>query len=167
MITACAAFTGHRSYRHEADEALRRTVAALRSEGVCRFLSGMAVGFDLAAAEAVLACRASDPAIRLIAAIPFRGQERRFPPDERRRFERIVAEADETYCLSESYHPACYHVRNDFLVARAATLVTWYDGTAGGTRYTVERARSCGRRLIHLHPATPAAVQPMPRLFEP
>ena len=164
-VHTCAAFTGHRTCRREADALLLRAVAELHAAGVRTFLSGMAGGFDLAAAEAVLAFRAAHPGVRLTAVVPFRGQERRFPPRDRARFERILRAADEVLILAEHYHPACYHARNDFLVAHAATLVTWYDGSAGGTRYTVERALACGRRIVHLHPQTPAAVLPLPELF--
>ena len=51
------AFTGHRTYRGAAADALRRTVGELYARGFRTFLSGMAVGFDLAAAEAVLELR--------------------------------------------------------------------------------------------------------------
>lgn len=165
LPTASAAFTGHRTYRHEADESLRRTIRALHGSGIRSFLSGMAVGFDLAAAEAVLDCRKSLSDIRLIAVIPFRGQQQRFSAADRARFDRICAEADETIVLSESYNSGVYAVRNNYLVNHAATLIAWYDGSAGGTCYTVERALSQSRRLIHLHPATPPTVRPMPELF--
>lgn len=52
--TACVAFTGHRRYRGEADDALAQTVEELCRAGFRTFLSGMALGFDLAAAETVL-----------------------------------------------------------------------------------------------------------------
>ncbi len=165
LPTASAAFTGHRTYRHEADEPLRRTIRTLYDAGIRSFLSGMAIGFDLAAAEAVLDCRKSLPDIRLVAVIPYRGQQQRFSATDRARFDRIGIEADETIVLSESYNSGVYAVRNNYLVAHAATLVTWYDGSAGGTRYTVEKALSQGRQLIHLHPATPPSVRPMPELF--
>ena len=56
------AFTGHRTYRGAAADALRRTVGELYARGFRPFLCGMAMGFDLAAAEAVLACRDSQTA---------------------------------------------------------------------------------------------------------
>lgn len=161
----CCAFTGHRTYRGEAGDALRRTVEELRAAGVHTFLSGMAVGFDLAAAEAVLACRAVDPTIRLVAVLPFRGQADRFPRAERARYAALLAAADETVVVAESFHRGCFLRRDDWLTGHAATLVTWYDGSPGGTRYTIERALHCGRRLIHLHPQTPRALQPQPELF--
>ena len=67
------AFTGHRTYCGQADDTLRRAVGAAYARGCRTFLSGMAVGFDLAAAEAVLECRAVCPGLRLVAVIPFKG----------------------------------------------------------------------------------------------
>lgn len=165
LPTECAAFTGHRSYRREADDALLRTIAALRAEGVHTFLNGMAAGFDLAAAEAVLACRADDPTIRLIAALPFPDQAKRFPAQVRRRYEAVLAAADGEIVLCDRFHKGSYLKRDNWLVGHAATLVTWYDGSAGGTRYTIRQAHLCGRRLIHLHPHTPRELQPLPELF--
>ena len=54
------AFTGHRTYGGQAAAALRATVGELYARGFRTFLCGMAMGFDLAAAEAVLACRDSE-----------------------------------------------------------------------------------------------------------
>ena len=48
------AFTGHRTYCGEAAAALQRAVETLYAEGCRTFLSGMAAGFDMAAAETVL-----------------------------------------------------------------------------------------------------------------
>ncbi len=163
--TACSAFTGHRTYRHEADDLLRRTVTMLYATGIRTFLSGMAVGFDLAAAETVLNCKATHADIRLVAVVPFRGQQFRFSDYDRARFERILADADETILLSESYSRGSYTIRNNYLIAHAATLITWYDGSTGGTRYTVERALAQNRKLIHLNPATPLTAYPIPELF--
>lgn len=147
----CVAFTGHRTYDGSADAALRATIADLRARGLRTFLCGMAVGFDLAAAEAVLACCSTMPELRLIAVVPFRGQENRYPTADRERYRRILAAADETVVLAPAYRTGCYLVRNDYLVAHAATLVAWYDGSPGGTRYTVQRALHRGLEFIQLH----------------
>ena len=299
------AFTGHRTYGGQAAAALRATVGELYARGFRTFLCGMAMGFDLAAAEAVLACRDSEtgsafspatvpasalssaatsaaafssapdsvssfspatvpasalssaatsaavvssapdfvssfapasvpasalasaatsaaafssapdsvssfspaafptstlapaassasafpsamvsasafspasapdphfphtpmPGLRLVAVIPFRGQESRFPAADRERFRRVLAAADHSVTLSPSYHAGCYAVRNNYLVEHAALLVAWYDGSPGGTHYTVRRALGRGLEFINLH-AHPAALrQAEPTLF--
>ena len=235
------AFTGHRTYDGQAAAALRATVGELYARGFRTFLCGMAMGFDLAAAEAVLACRDSQtasvfspaaasaaafpsvaasaavppasafspaaasaaafpsvaasaavppapafspavdsvsaffpephsphmpmPGLRLVAVIPFRGQESRFPAVDRERFRRVLAAADHSVTLSPSYHAGCYAVRNNYLVEHAALLVAWYDGSPGGTHYTVRRALGRGLEFINLHPHSAALRQAEPTLF--
>lgn len=160
-----AAFTGHRTYCGEAPEALRQAVETLYAEGCRTFLSGMAAGFDLAAAETVLACRSKLPGLRLVAVVPFEGQQNRFSNLDRKRFGRIVSAADEMAVLSAQYHRGVYMQRNDFLVSHAARLVAWFDGSPGGTLYTVRRALQAGRRIDNLCPAGPAFPPPAPTLF--
>ena len=138
------AFTGHRTYRGAAADALRRTVGELYARGFRTFLSGMAVGFDLAAAEAVLELRERVPGVRLVAAVPFRGQEMRFSPADRERFRRVLAEADSVEVLAPAYHRGCYAVRNDFLVDNASS--------------TMPRCSSPGTTVRPAAPATPSAA---------
>lgn len=78
-----AAFTGHRRYDGECDDALRAVVRELYGRGFRVFWSGMALGFDLAAAEAVLALRGELPGLWLCCAVPFPGQADRFPEADR------------------------------------------------------------------------------------
>lgn len=163
----CVAFTGHRTYRDEACEALSLTLEDLYARGFRTFLSGMAAGFDLAAAEAVLALRARHPDVRLIAVIPFQGQERYFRAPMRERYLRVLAAADDAETLAPAYHQGCYARRNDFLVDHARVVVAWYDGSPGGTHYTVERALRRGLEILGLHPRAPRLPTPdtCPTLF--
>ncbi len=163
--SSAVAFTGHRTYCGQADDALRRAVGEAYAAGFRAFLSGMAVGFDLAAAEAVLALRQECPGMRLVAVIPFEGQAARFSAAERERFESVVAAADESVILSSVYHRGVFTVRNDFLVSHAARLIAWFDGSPGGTSYTVRRARRLGRFVHNLCPSGPAFPPPAPLLF--
>lgn len=161
----CVAFTGHRTYRDEAREALSRTLESLYARGFRTFLSGMAAGFDLAAAEAVLALRARYPDVRLVVTIPFPEQAARFPAARRRIYEEVLARADGAELIAPAYHQGCYARRNDFLVDHAAVVVAWYDGSPGGTRYTLERARRRGREIIHLCSGSRPSEPDAPSLF--
>ncbi len=119
----------------------------------------------MAAAETVLACRDRLPGLRLVAVVPFEGHINRFSNSDRERFGRIVAAADETTVLSARYHRGVYMQRNDYLVSHAARLVAWFDGSPGGTFYTLRRALQAGRRIDNLCPAGPGFPPPMPTLF--
>ena len=158
-------FTGHRTYRDRAATALEEVVERFYARGFRIFLNGMAVGFDLAAAEAVLHCRARRPDIRLVAVIPFEGQETTFSEEDRRRYRQVRAAADEVVVLAPAYRRGCYAVRNDFLVDCAGAVVAWYDGSPGGTRYTWRRALRCGLEAANLCPTPVADGVGEPTLF--
>lgn len=154
------AFTGHRTYRGEADEQLQTLLRTLYAEGARTFLCGMAVGFDLAAGEQVVRLRESFPDVHLVAVIPFAGQAERFSVGERQRYEEVLHAADETMLLARQFHRGCYRVRNDFLVDHAATLVAWYNGSRGGTQQTFLAALHRGLRVENL-----GQIMPEQRLF--
>lgn len=146
------AFTGHRTCGEEAVAPLDEALLRLYQAGFTRFLSGMALGFDLLAAEAVLRLRARFSEVQFGCVVPFARQAERFPEADRLRFERLLREADEVVLLEAEFSPGCYHRRNDFLVEQAARLVAWFDGSKGGTEYTLKRARRRGLHCENLFP---------------
>ena len=156
--TKCVAFTGHRAMSYAAGdsaEALRSrldaTLRELYSRGARCFYSGMAEGFDLLAARAVLDLQCQYPDVQLIAAVPFRGHGRSFSAIVRRDYEQILRSANRVEVLAEEYSRECFLRRDDYMVERSATVVAWFDGRAGGTAYTVARARSLGCEVINLY----------------
>ena len=136
-------------------EALRsRLDATLRElylRGARTFYSGMAEGFDLLAARAVLDLQSKYSDVQLIAAVPFRGHGRSFSSVVRRDYEQILRAANRVEVLAEEYSRECFLRRDDYMVERSATVVAWFDGRAGGTAYTVARARSLGCEVINLY----------------
>ena len=161
-----AAFTGHRTYDGAAAASLAAAVERAYARGYRTFLSGMAVGFDLAAAEAVLAFRAEHPGVRHVAVIPFRGQEERFSAEDRARFQAVEAASDEVVILSETFHRGCYAVRNRYLADNASLVLAWYDGSPGGTRYTLRRAKARRCEVWNLHPSAALSIRTAdPELF--
>ena len=100
----------------------------------------MAVGFDTESAEVALALRKELSGLRVVAIVPFEGMQRGFSEEWRSRFERIVAEADEVITLATHYSVEVYTVRNNFLVDNSSACIAYFDGSKGGTAYTVRRA---------------------------
>lgn len=163
--TKTVAFSGHRSGKmstgllpfdegwqpENLPERLDDAIQALCEEGFDTFLCGMAEGFDLQAAESVIRVRKrlAEP-VRLIAVIPHRGQSERFPYAVREIYESVLACADDAITLAEAYSSGCFHVRNDFLVDHASALLCFYNGSKGGTQYTVKRALKSGLRIVNL-----------------
>lgn len=151
-------FTGHRKYHGEAQKELRDTIVELYHRGYTTFMSGMAVGFDMYAAECVLSLRNELEGIRFVAVVPFEGHQLKFSAADKQRFEEILKRADECVTLSQVYHQGVYSVRNDYLVRHADIVVACYDGSAGGTRYTVQRAEKTGREVINISPDAPRQI---------
>ena len=117
---------------------LKKYVLALISDGVDVFYSGMALGFDLIAAETVLSCKKKFPNIRLIACIPHYGQEARYSEKDKARYTKILKKADEQVLLSEEFTKNCYMDRNRYMADRADVLVAYLKQKTGGTAYTVK-----------------------------
>lgn len=155
-------FTGHRPGKlpwgyHEDDPCcldLKRRLAdaveAAYDAGFRHFLCGMALGCDLYFCECVLALREMHPGVTVEAAIPCPGQASAWPPDQRARYARLVSACDFETLVSSSYTPYCMHRRDRYMVDHAALLIAVFDGTPGGTSYTVEYAMKRGISVADL-----------------
>ena len=166
-IDGTCCFTGHRAQRlpfrfEEQRPDGVRLKALLREEverlitayHVTHFISGLALGADLIAAETVLALQARYPFITLEGAIPHLDQTVRWPEEQRARYERAVRRCDRRTVLQDAYTPDCYRRRNRYMVAQSAHVLAIWDGGAGGTRQTVETARRLCRHLVVIDPVT-------------
>lgn len=152
MKTFIVAFTGHRNYQHEVAVELDDSIARLYNEGARTFRVGMAEGFDLAAAEAVIRLRSTHDDIRLEAYIPYPAFANNFSATNAIRYGAIIEQCDSvTYAMS-GYHSSVFMLRNDMLVDGASVVVAWWNGSRSGTGYTVGRARSNKSRIVNLYP---------------
>ena len=146
------AFTGHRTYRSEADEELRQLLEELYAEGARRYLCGMAWGFDLSAGEAVVQHKLLHEDVELVAVEPFAEFRSLFRGEDAERYDALIAAADCRVVVGEN-NVGAYMRRNDYLVDHSSLVVAWWDGRRdGGTAYTALRARRKGREVINLFP---------------
>ena len=156
------AFTGHRPGKlpwryNEFDPRclkLKRRIAdaveLAYEQGFRHFLCGMAMGCDLYFCEAVLALRERHPDVTVEAAIPCPTQADAWPPAQRERYDRLVAACDFETMVSGQYTSTCMLRRDRYLVDHASLLIAAFDGTSGGTRYTVEYALNQGLAIVDL-----------------
>lgn len=158
------AFSGHRTNRMAKFSANREklfrevafdTFVAIEShcikKGYHTFLSGMADGFDLIAAEEVLNLKKKYPYIRLKCVVPFKGQAERYTQADKRRYDTNLAQADEVITLQDGYTDGCFLRRNDYLLENSAFLLAYYDMVAvGGTFYTLKRAVEQKKRFANV-----------------
>lgn len=149
MNKSCA-FSGHRYGLEEFDvNLLDRVIKNLIISGTDTFYCGMAVGFDLAAAESVLSLKKIYP-VRLIACIPCEGQNDSFSGHDRTRYERILKNCDEQIFLAPRYYKGCMQERDKFMVDNCDILVCFLRKSDGGTYYTVNYAKKKGLKIIEV-----------------
>lgn len=109
-------------------------------DGFVTFISGMARGVDIWAAEIVLRLRDEGLPIHLISASPFEGFERSWSEDWKRRYNEILNRADIVKFVCKGYSRACFQIRNEWMVDRSARVIAVYNGEPGGTKNTVDYA---------------------------
>ena len=133
---------------------------AAYQEGFRHFLCGMALGCDLYFCESVLRLRRMHPDVTVEAAIPCPTQADAWPPDQRRRYARLVAACDYETLVSQQYSPACMQRRDRYMVDHASLLIAAFDGSpaAPGTRWSMPCAGGGDRG-----PAHPAGECPLGR----
>lgn len=159
------AFTGHRPQNlpwqfNEADtnclklkQILNQQISQLAKNGFTDFLSGMALGSDTWAAEAVLNLRKKKPALKLHCILPCKTQAEKWPVSEQERYQKILAQADSIFFTSRNYHPNCMLERNRFMVEKARLLLAVYNGQPhSGTAAAVRHAQKLGCDIIIINP---------------
>lgn len=163
--TCC--FTGHRPEKlpwglDEADPrcaALRasigRELASLYRRGYRHFISGMAMGCDLYFAEAALALRARCPGVTVEGAVPCPTQAQKWPEAPRRRWRAVLDACDLETVVQQRYDRWCMLRRDRYMVDRSAAVLAVFDGTPGGTQYTLNYAMDKKREILLLDPARP------------
>ena len=147
LIGNTCCFTGHRPKKLRTDEKTLRTALAQKikesvSDGYFVFISGMAHGVDLWAAEAVLEEKAYNPHIKLICAFPF--LKERFDAEEAK----IKNAADEVKFISDSYCRNCFILRDCWMVDHSSRVIAVFNGTPGGTAKTLQYAKETGKELV-------------------
>lgn len=147
-------FTGHREDKlpwgaDESDERaavfkkkLEREIVKAYKQGARYFLSGMADGVDLIAAETVLRLSAVCPGMELVAVFPFGTGDtaRKINAAER---------AIRTVSLHESYFTGCFTERNRFLADHCVRMICGYGGDPStGTGQTIKMALKAGIDVV-------------------
>ena len=148
--TCC--FTGHRP--EKITENVEVIKANLKKEiiktielGYDTFLTGMALGTDTWAADIVLEIKKENGDIKLICAIPFRGVERNRSPELQAKFHEILESADGAEYMSEKYKRWVFLARDRWMVDHSSYVIAVYNGSKGGTEFTVDYARKQGRKI--------------------
>ena len=141
MTTWCA--TGHRppklgGYGEDVFDALvELAYEVLPLLKVDKMISGMALGWDQAVAQACI-----DLNIPFIAATPCRHQDSKWPDSSRQKWISLMDEAESIHNISEQYTPSCMQERNRWMVDNSEAVLALYDGSRGGTENCIMYAKS-------------------------
>lgn len=166
-IENCCCFTGHRANKlpfvlDEADMKYNKfygrlacAVADKIKMGVDTFYCGMANGFDIIAGEHIALIKKLNKSIKLIGVVPYIGQEKGWSCDWQQRYRDLLAECDEVVTLNESYAKWVFDERNRYMVDRSRYVLTYFDGTKGGTGNTVKYAVKNGRDVFNIFDTDP------------
>ena len=139
-------FTGHRPEKLIRSEAeikkdLEAAILQAINDGFVTFITGMARGVDIWAAEMVLQLRKQNPNLHLITASPYEGFESRWTEDWKVRYNTVMEQADLIRYVCKGYSKACFQIRNEWMVDRSARVIAVYNGEPGGTRNTIEKKK--------------------------
>ena len=140
--------TGHRFVEQqpgELDQFARLSVARMLTDGATEIISGMAMGWDLAVAEACI-----DLGVPFIAALPFPGQESLWPASEQERYRAALGRAAVVQYIGRMPLNALYHRRDRWIVDQSVKLWALCDGRPGGTFSTVLYAIQAGSKIEDL-----------------
>ena len=111
------------------------------------FCCGMARGCDLYFAEAVLQLREQRPALRLEAWLACPEQADRWAEEDRIRWQRLLTRCDRICVVEDRYSDGCMLRRDRAMVERSDELISVWDGSHGGTGWTVRYAKRRGKNL--------------------
>lgn len=148
-------FTGHRP------EKLRRSEKEVRADleyeirkavcdGLNVFISGMARGTDIAAAEIVLQLREEGYPVRLICASPYPGFENNWSRAWQTRYGAVIAKADLVRYIRPQYSKGCFQIRNEWLVNHSARVIAVFNGQPSGTKNTIDYALRQGIPVVQI-----------------
>lgn len=145
------AFTGHRELLEDfSKKKLLQLIESLLQKGVKTFYCGMAKGFDLFAGETALKLKKKYPDLKLVACVPYYGQEKGFTEKDKKRYVNLLKKADEKILLSDVYYKGCLLARNRYIVDRSKYLIAYCKKDTGGTAYTARYAMKKDLEILYL-----------------
>lgn len=160
MQKACC-FTGHRpkslpwGYNEEGiscsifKRKLKKTIEKLMDEGVTHFISGMAMGVDLIAAEIIIEFKKQYDNVSLEAAIPCKNQTKGWSFEYIERYNNILEYCDKVTYVSDIYTYDCMLKRNRYMVDNCDVVIAVWNGVnRSGTGSTINYAQKQDKRVI-------------------
>lgn len=142
-------FTGHRP------EKLTRSEVAIRkdleiqicqavADGLNVFITGMARGVDIWAAQIVLMLHDEGYDVKLMCACPYDGFECGWSQEWQKQYREILTAADFVKYVCGGYSRSCFQIRNEWMVNHSARVIAVFNGEKSGTKNTIDYAAKVG-----------------------
>ena len=133
----------------ELKERLESEIEKAINKGYKNFISGMALGVDLWAAEIVLKLKDKYPDIELYCAIPYKTQSIAWSKEYRERYMTCIHRCKKYEIISPFYIRDCFFKRNMYMVDRSSLVIGVSDSPpTGGTAHTINYAKRNNRDIV-------------------
>lgn len=142
--------TGHRDIPqgqiNYVKAALRREIEKAAADGFTCFMSGFGEGVDQYFVEMVIEKQKDDPALELVAVIPYR--KRLDSLKEKAHTYRMLEACADVVVMQEEYHPSVYSHRCRYMAEHSERVIAVYDGREkGGTVRMIRFAHQMKKEL--------------------
>ena len=131
--TCC--FTGYKEFEITEQEIKHRACVsilfAVHNKKITHFICGGVPGFDMIAAEVIMELKRKNK-ITLEIALPFKGQDKNYPKEQKTRYAEILNKADKVTVLSEADDDSFYALRNKYMVDNSSLVIGLFDGQSTG-----------------------------------
>jgi uncharacterized phage-like protein YoqJ len=138
--------TGHRKVNNiqKVEEDLTKIFLELKPD---KIISGAAIGFDQITMKVAIKLN-----IPFIAAVPFKGQEVKWPEHIQKEYFELLSKAESVeYVCSSGFAGWKFQRRNEWIVDHCEKLICYWDGEEkGGTYNCLEYAKSIGKEYINI-----------------
>lgn len=148
-------FTGHRPEKlSRCENAIKKDleiqIRQAISEGLNVFITGMARGVDIWAAQIVLKFRNKGYDIKLICACPYDGFETNWSRSWQKQYTDILTEVDFVKYICGEYSRPCFQIRNEWMVDHSTRVIAIFNGEKSGTKNTIDYATKVGVPIVFI-----------------
>lgn len=149
-------FTGHRPEkltRNKIDiqNDLEIQIKQANKKGRYVYISGMARGVDIWAAQIVLKLKDSGYPLKLICACPYDVFEKNWSYSWQMQYRDILKSADLVKYICKDYSRYCFQIRNKWMVDHSSMVISVFNGKKSGTKNTIDYAEKLNIPIIFIN----------------
>ena len=148
-------FTGHRPEKlTRSEETIRKDleiqICQAVADGLNVFITGMARGVDIWAAQIVLMLRYEGYDVKLMCACPYDGFECGWSQEWQKQSREILTVADFVKYVCGGYSRSCFQIRNEWMVNHSARVIAVFNGENSGTKNMIDYAAKVGVPIVSI-----------------